>query len=231
MKLNCSIVDDLLPLYLEDACSKDSRDALEGHLRACSVCREKLARMKNNDMLPKVKKPEEKLPMAEYARKVKRHRLRIGILAVLLCVLVSCVLALCGLTVMDMHRQANPTIYEVEEGVYNLTAAELDSPAEEIGQYVFYTNSTQIQVTVQGAEDYRGAVMLWSTEDSNDYIQIGEVDDETSTVTFTGCSAARRYRITCENLEDTTITVSEGRTNSFWASMGNVVQEILGEII
>lgn len=226
MKLNCSIVDDLLPLYLEDLCSRDSKDALEDHLQACSVCREKFARMKNNDIFSDTQKPEPKLPMAEYARKVKRHRLRIGILAALLCVLVSCVLTLCGLAAMDMHRQANPTVHEVEEGVYNLTAAELDSSSEEIGQYVFYTNSTKIQVTVQGEGSLQGTVMLWSTEDQNDCIQVGTINDQTNTVTFTGCSAAKRYRITCDHLEGATIIVSEGRTISFWNSMWNVLQEI-----
>ena len=33
MKLNCNIVDDLLPLYLEDICSEDSKAALEKHLQ------------------------------------------------------------------------------------------------------------------------------------------------------------------------------------------------------
>ena len=226
MKLNCNIVDDLLPLYLEDICSDDSKAALERHLQECCACREKLARMKNSDILYKVEKPEVQLPVAEYARKVKRHRVRIGILIVLLCAIATCILALCGLTIIDMHRQANPTVYEVEEGVYNLTAANLDSLAEEIGQYVFYTNSTKIQVMIQGDGNFQGTVMLWSTEDNKNFIQIGEIDERTNTVTFTGCSAARRYRITCDHLEGTTITVSEGRTVNFWDSMWNVLQEL-----
>ena len=46
MKLNCSIVDDLLPLYLENDCSEDSKVALEEHLKQCPACSEKLERMK-----------------------------------------------------------------------------------------------------------------------------------------------------------------------------------------
>lgn len=226
MKLNCNIVDDLLPLYLEDICSEDSKAALEKHLQGCSSCREKLVRMKSSDILYNAEKPKDQLSVAKYARKVKRHRVCIGILAVLLCAIAACILALCGLAIIDMHRQANPTVYEVEEGVYNLTAANLDSLAEEIGQYVFYTNSTKIQVMMQGDGNFQGTVMLWSTKDNKNFIQVGEINEQANTVTFTGCSAARRYRITCDNLEGATITVSEGRTVNFWDSMWNVLQEI-----
>ena len=49
MKLTCEIVEDLLPLYLDDSCSADSRSAIEEHLKECSSCREKFQRMQKND--------------------------------------------------------------------------------------------------------------------------------------------------------------------------------------
>ena len=226
MKLTCSIVDDLLPLYLEDMCSADSKAALEEHLQECSACREKLARMKNSDLIPQVERQKSKLPIVDYAQKVKRHRIRVGIVIILMSTLAVCVLTLCGLTILDMHRQANPVVFAVEEGVYNLTAAHLESTAEEIEQYIFYTNSTQIEVTVQGEGSFQGTVMLWDTEYSDSFIQIGEVNERTNTCTFTNGSAARRYRITCDNLAGAKITISEGRTISFWDSLSNVWREI-----
>ena len=44
MNITCEMAEDLLPLYLEDACSADSRAALEAHLRTCPACREKRER-------------------------------------------------------------------------------------------------------------------------------------------------------------------------------------------
>ncbi len=38
MRISCEMVEDLLPLYLDDSCSKDSRIAVEEHLRACQDC-------------------------------------------------------------------------------------------------------------------------------------------------------------------------------------------------
>lgn len=37
--LDCEIVRDLLPLYLDDVCSPKSREAIEEHLEHCGACR------------------------------------------------------------------------------------------------------------------------------------------------------------------------------------------------
>lgn len=98
MKFNCNIADDLLPLYLEEICSEDSKAAVEEHLRECSACREKLARMKDGSIILHEKKQESKFPIADYARKVKRHRIRIGILVGALAV---CLFSLCFIIVFS----------------------------------------------------------------------------------------------------------------------------------
>lgn len=229
MKSTCGIVEDLLPLYLEDMCSEDSKAALEEHLQECPDCREKLARMKNNAIIPQTEKQEKRLSIANYAKKVKRHRIRVGISVALICILAVCVLSLLGLTILDMHREANPYIFEVENGVYDLTSGALESTAEEIGQYTFYTNSTKIKVTVSCGDAFQGAVMLWDTQYSDSFIQMSEVDEKADTCIFTAVSAARRYKITCEGLAGAAITVSDGRTISFWKSFIHVVNDIIGK--
>lgn len=50
MRISCEMVEDLLPLYLDDSCSKDSRIAVEEHLRACQDCSDKLSRMQSDIM-------------------------------------------------------------------------------------------------------------------------------------------------------------------------------------
>lgn len=39
MKINCEMVQDLLPLYEDGVCSESSRTAVEEHLKACESCR------------------------------------------------------------------------------------------------------------------------------------------------------------------------------------------------
>ena len=35
MKISCNIIEDLLPLYVDDMVSEDSRQLVEEHLKAC----------------------------------------------------------------------------------------------------------------------------------------------------------------------------------------------------
>ena len=39
MKLNCAIVQDLLPLYADDLCSDETTEAVRAHLAECDDCR------------------------------------------------------------------------------------------------------------------------------------------------------------------------------------------------
>lgn len=42
MTLNCEMIEDLLPLYADDVCSPESREAVENHLKSCKNCRSNL---------------------------------------------------------------------------------------------------------------------------------------------------------------------------------------------
>ena len=40
MKIHCNIAKDLMPLYIDDALSEESKAAVEEHLTGCEGCRE-----------------------------------------------------------------------------------------------------------------------------------------------------------------------------------------------
>lgn len=65
MKLNCDIVQDLLPLYQDEACSEATMAAVEEHLKECPEC---------SNMLEKIREPlSEKELMAEKQLVLKRQ--------------------------------------------------------------------------------------------------------------------------------------------------------------
>ncbi len=230
MKMNCNIADDLLPLYLDNSCSSDSRIAIEEHLKKCPACREKLKRMQSAEYTPNVPDADT-LKFADCAKKIRRHRIRVGIFAVLISIAAAITLALGWLTVADMKRQSSPTVYEVGEGVYSLTAGELETTAENVENYVFNTNYRQIAVSVESEGDFSGSIMLWDASDDRTFIMIAKVDSAKSTCTFHNLTSANNYRITCDGLGDAAITVGEGRKVGFFYSLKNVLEEIAEIII
>lgn len=48
MKKNCNIVKDLLPLYVDEVCSKESKDLVEEHLNTCKSCQKELEDLKDD---------------------------------------------------------------------------------------------------------------------------------------------------------------------------------------
>ncbi len=228
MKINCNIADDLLPLYLDDACSEDSKVALEKHLSECTSCREKLERMKAQDIVIPAEKPNSDIQITKYAKKVKQHRLRMAFCAIIICAVSACVLSLLFLTIRDMRIQANPTIYEVEEGVHNLTSNPIETSSIDAGNYVLFTNYTQIEVELPKGIDFDGEIFLWNVKYSSRPILHGKIDPDTNTCVFTGLSSVHQYKITFPEDADFSITISDGRTVSFWNSLKNVLRGIFG---
>ncbi|MGL6199527.1 MAG: zf-HC2 domain-containing protein [Lachnospiraceae bacterium] len=47
MKIPCEVIKDLLPLYIDDVCSDESRKMIIEHLAECKECKSELAAMQN----------------------------------------------------------------------------------------------------------------------------------------------------------------------------------------
>lgn len=102
MKLNCEIVQDLLPLYEDNVCSPSSREAVAEHLKECEACRKLVEDTRN---LPAPDAPPD-FPGADQAvansfKKVRR-RWKLSLAAVL--VLIPAVL-LCLMFVNEYRAE------------------------------------------------------------------------------------------------------------------------------
>lgn len=67
MKISCDIIKDLLPLYNDSACSKESANLVEEHLKECPDCTNELSRLKENVPV-RMLKLEEKEIIGAYRR-------------------------------------------------------------------------------------------------------------------------------------------------------------------
>ena len=47
MKISCDVIEDLLPLYIDDMVSEDSRQLVEEHLKECTTCQKMMEKKKH----------------------------------------------------------------------------------------------------------------------------------------------------------------------------------------
>lgn len=47
-KVNCDIIQDILPLYVDDVCSQASKQMIDVHLENCSFCKEKVQELQKD---------------------------------------------------------------------------------------------------------------------------------------------------------------------------------------
>ena len=80
MNKDCSIVQDLLPLYEEDMLREETKEFVDGHLVQCAACRAKLDALKA-DVKPA---PVSAQPLRDLKRQLRRKKLTAVLLAVAL---------------------------------------------------------------------------------------------------------------------------------------------------
>ncbi|MCM3576498.1 zf-HC2 domain-containing protein [Mesobacillus subterraneus] len=52
MKISCNMIRDILPLYVEDMASQDTRDLVEEHIASCENCKKRLEEMRTFEEPP-----------------------------------------------------------------------------------------------------------------------------------------------------------------------------------
>jgi len=111
----CKIAGDLLPLYVDNVCSEESKKMVEEHMAECAQCRMEYEQMKNNVKLPM---NLDKEPLKRIKRKIwKKIFLSMLLVFIVLNVAAFGVLALAATTKMqyDKYRLADKVIVEYDE--------------------------------------------------------------------------------------------------------------------
>ena len=73
MKYPCGLVKDIMPLFVDEVCSEESRAAVKEHLNECEKCREYLLKLQSEEIVvEKNNKKEEELIKADSLKKIKK---------------------------------------------------------------------------------------------------------------------------------------------------------------
>ena len=77
MDNNCQIVQDILPLYVDEVCSEESKKLVEGHVTGCADCAAVLRKLKNTDCETSL--ATERMEVVQnHAKKEKRKSFTVG---------------------------------------------------------------------------------------------------------------------------------------------------------
>lgn len=128
MKLSCEIVQDLLPLYIDEVCSPGSRAAVEAHMKECESCRKEL------ETAGELPQPE---PIPEALQEKKRGtralwRMRLTMLLSALAVILIVILLHNQSTGQGLTLTNWDDIYYAKKFAEYLEAGELEEAAEMI---------------------------------------------------------------------------------------------------
>lgn len=226
--INCNIVSDLLPVYLENTCTADTKNFVEEHVGICENCRKLLEGInKENDTENTVLCEDDKI-ITEIINRVQKRRTRTAFIIVAVVAVITLMLGLIVSATIHLRHSMNPTVYEVEDGVCNLTAGDITVDSENVFEYVLFTNYAQISVTVNCEDNFEGIVYLYNCDYPDDFVMLSQVNNKDNSVLFTGLSSSYRYYVDYSGDEDVELILSESRTVSFWNSLKTVVSEILG---
>lgn len=93
-KITCHVIRDLLPLYVDDALSEDTKTLVNEHLAFCKGCQQELTNMKKPVVLPGFQKAQEQ--DAEMIRGLQRKLLKKRVFIVTLSILLTAIILLSG---------------------------------------------------------------------------------------------------------------------------------------
>jgi hypothetical protein len=89
-EISCNIIKDLLPLYVDDVVSDDTKKFVEEHLNHCEVCRKEVAVLKKEIIIPKSQaaRIKDALPLKEFKKKWRNKKVIIAALSIIMTVTV-----------------------------------------------------------------------------------------------------------------------------------------------
>ncbi len=77
MNRECDIIRDILPLYVDDACSDTSREIVEAHLKDCAECAAYVEQIRDSEVESDLKSERERV-IRDQARRFKRRSAAAG---------------------------------------------------------------------------------------------------------------------------------------------------------
>ena len=183
MTYPCGIIRDLLPLYIDDVCNEESKQAVENHLSECEKCRNYYESMKSTEgFVAKENDNSEDMKMANNLKNVK-SKINKKIRNIVLGAVAAMVFVIVGVTLLfnvelkevspdDVIVSAN--VYSFEELIENSASNVPNSESVTIYSDVS-DNSQKIEVRIPEIGEI---TVTEDTIEKNKYVTVFSVSSE-----------------------------------------------------
>ena len=124
MNYPCGIIRDLLPLYIDDVCNEESKQAVQNHLSGCEKCRSCYEAMKSTEgFAEKKRNNSEESKIASSLKNVK-NRINRKIRNITLCAVAAVLTVIVGFNLLFNVPIKNISLDDVSVSAHVYTLAE-----------------------------------------------------------------------------------------------------------
>ena len=114
--MNCNIIKDLFPSYIDEICSEDTANAVEEHIEYCEECQRYLQLMKQPTNTLQMMPDEVKVAKEPFKRINKRRRIQ-----VLIAIAITFMITIIGAFVVQDVGAVNKVFFPMEWGFVTVT--------------------------------------------------------------------------------------------------------------
>ncbi len=138
-KINCDIIKDIMPLYIDGVCSKYSMQMVENHIKECQACRNLRESYRSSAMTDEIKTSNEK-EFKELAKKIKRKNWLKALLIALGAVIASIVgVLILGIFVLGIFSLGGEGYATIDTDNYGIYEGHIEAERQDLfsGLYIF----------------------------------------------------------------------------------------------
>ena len=179
--INCNIIYDLLPLYIDNVCSEESRELVEEHIKTCEKCKLLLDNMQSGADF-RINR-EESLQRSDTLKAIKRKFFRKNVLVAL----VSVAASLAILLGVWYYIFAYETLIPYEDGLASVEVHQTITAIDSDGATIIITEplSTEIEFVMKDVLDVKSSKNTSTVRSTSRYI---EEDDRRIHLTYVNFS-------------------------------------------
>lgn len=135
-KIDCSIIQDLLPLYVDSVCSKDSKILVEEHLKECEKCSKTLNEMLEDVQISKEDVQKIKNPFIKIKSDIIKRIVSTALVTILILIILFQIIVAHGY-IIPLEK------YKANQEVTKLMSSFINKDFETFSNSISYVNENE----------------------------------------------------------------------------------------